>query len=350
MFGGKVFGLVALAAGAFSAPAKRQAPSGVPDYVLKYAPVVYLHNQDPYMPSDLNTHISHTTPRVNFNTVSAPNPLDLNSLNQLGGDVYLTSNDDITTIPEWLKGVRPDGNGKTEGTTAAVIVNDKGNGDVDAFYMFFYTYNWGGEVLGLSSLNFGNHVGDWEHVMVRFKDGQPQAVWYSQHANGQAFKYSVTQKHADNLRPIAYSANGSHANYAIGGTHDHTIPNFNMPGGVLEDHTAKDVFWDPLQSSLYYKYDAGANTFTAYDGTSPVNWLSFAGRWGDQEYPTSDKRQFKIFGQAKYSSGPTGPADKQLNRSNVCPDNGNNCILRGILVPRSAELDAQVFAEDVVQG
>lgn len=143
------------------------------------------------MPSDLSTHISHTTPRVNFNTVPAPNPLDLNSLNQLGGDVYLTSNDDITTNPEWLKGVRPDGNGKTAGTTAAVIVNDKGNGDVDAFYMFFYTYNWGGEVLGLSSLNFGNHVGDWEHIMIRFKDGQPQAVWYSQHANGQAFKYSV---------------------------------------------------------------------------------------------------------------------------------------------------------------
>jgi hypothetical protein len=145
------------------------------------------------MPSDLNTHISHTDPRVNFNTVSAPNPLDLNSLNQLGGDVYLTSKDDITNNPEWLKGVRPDGNGKTEGTTAAVIVNDKGEGNVDAFYMFFYTYNWGGEVLGLSSLNFGNHVGDWEHVMIRYKDGQPQAVWYSQHANGQAFKYSVRQ-------------------------------------------------------------------------------------------------------------------------------------------------------------
>lgn len=95
---------------------------------------------------------------MNFNAVAAPNPLDLNSLNQLGGDVYLTSNDDITTNPEWLKGVRPDGNGKTAGTTAAVIVNDKGSGNVDAFYMYFYTYNWGGEVLGLSSLNFGKPI------------------------------------------------------------------------------------------------------------------------------------------------------------------------------------------------
>lgn len=36
MFNGKTFGLVALATGVLSAPAKRQAPSGVPDYVLKY--------------------------------------------------------------------------------------------------------------------------------------------------------------------------------------------------------------------------------------------------------------------------------------------------------------------------
>lgn len=99
------------------------------------APVVYLHGQDPYLPSDLNTHISHTTPEVNFKAVSAPSPLDLNTLNQLGGDVYLTSNDDITTNPDWIKGIKPDANGKTEGATAAVIVNDKGNGNVDAFYM-----------------------------------------------------------------------------------------------------------------------------------------------------------------------------------------------------------------------
>lgn len=74
----------------------------------------------------------------------------------MGGDVYLTSNDDVTKNPQWIKGVKPDVNGKTNGAvTTAVIINEKGNGEVDAFYMYFYAYNYGGEVLGLSQLNFG---------------------------------------------------------------------------------------------------------------------------------------------------------------------------------------------------
>jgi hypothetical protein len=286
------------------------------------------------MPTDIKVFLDNTTPKVNFNEVSGPSkPLTEDNVNQLGADVYLTSNDDVTKTPTWIKGTKPDSSGKTnDAITTAVIVNDKGNGNVDAFYMYFYAYNYGGEVLGWSALNFGNHVGDWEHTMVRFANGVPQAMWFSQHANGQAFTWSAIEKTPEG-RPVAYSAKGSHANYAMGGTHDHTIPNLNLPGGVLEDHTERGTYWDPILSSYYYTFDANANSFTAVNG-EPTGWLGFKGRWGDQEYPESDKRQVKLFGQAKYASGPTGPADKQLNRTNVCPDNGVTCILRTILVPR----------------
>lgn len=56
---------------------------------------------------------------------------------------------------------------------------------------------------------------DREHNMIRFWDGVPQAIWYSQHAGGQAFTYAATEKKGK--RPIAYSANGSHAVYSISG-------------------------------------------------------------------------------------------------------------------------------------
>ncbi|ORY08751.1 hypothetical protein BCR34DRAFT_603391 [Clohesyomyces aquaticus] len=341
MFSKLLFYVAASAVFVSAAPAKfqsRQAPSGVPDYVLKYAPLVYLFSGEQFFPSDIQAQLTNTIPEVNFSAVpNVANPLDLNNLNTLSQDVYLTSKDDVTKTPTWIKGVKPDGSGKTNNAvTAAVIVNDKGNGNVDAFYMYFYAYNWGGIVAGINTLQFGNHVGDWEHNMIRFSNGVPQYIWYSQHANGQAFKYSITEKDSSGLRPIVYSANGSHANYAISGTHDHTIPNFNLPGGFLEDHTDKGAVWDPLLSAYYYAFNAGDGSFRAFDesGKTPTGWLGFKGRWGDQEYPTSDKRQVKIFGQAKFASGPTGPADKQLQRTNVCPDNGKECILRGILVPR----------------
>lgn len=51
--------------------------------------------------------------------------------------------------------------------------------------------------------------------MIRFRDGKPEAIWYSQHAAGQAFQYSATDKRG--VRPIGFSGNGTHAVYATAG-------------------------------------------------------------------------------------------------------------------------------------
>jgi len=44
-----------------------------------------------------------------------------------------------------------------------VIVNDHGGGNVDAFYMYFYAYNWGGIVLGQM---VDDHMGDWYAALI----------------------------------------------------------------------------------------------------------------------------------------------------------------------------------------
>lgn len=120
-------------------------------------------------------------------------------------------------------------------------------------------------------------------------------------------------------------------------SHDHTIPGFNLPDGPVKDQCDKGPLWDPTLSAYIYSYDSSANTFTAYDGVSPTNWLSFTGKWGDQQYPDSDPRQKKDFGigaTAKYVSGPTGPIDKQLNRQDVCPHDDNiKCFVSPVLRP-----------------
>ena len=164
-------------------------------------------------------------------------------------------------------------------------------------------------------------VKDWEHNMVRFQNGTPIQVWFSQHGFGEAFTYDCLEKQG--VRPVGYSGNGSHATYAIKGTHDHTIPNVNLPDvGVLTDYTDQGTLWDPLASAYFYSYDASAKTYTAYDSSYPTAWLQYLGKWGDAQYPNSDPRQREILGisaTAKFSGGPTGPEDKQLNRTEVCP-------------------------------
>jgi hypothetical protein len=51
--------------------------------------------------------------------------------------------------------------------------------------------------------------------MIRFRNGKPRSIWYSQHATGQAFTFGATTK--IDGRPVGYSANGTHATLPSGG-------------------------------------------------------------------------------------------------------------------------------------
>lgn len=74
---------------------------------------------------------------------------------------------------------------------AVLIVVPKDNGVVDAFWFFFYSYNLGNAVF---NVRFGNHVGDWEHTTVRFQDGVPKAVFFSEHSFGEAYTWDAVEK------------------------------------------------------------------------------------------------------------------------------------------------------------
>ena len=185
---------------------KRQAPSGVPSYVTDYTPIVYLYDSDQYRPSDINAQLSNTNPQVNFTSISgAPSPLTLDNLDQLnqfggsnGSNVYLTSNTPAYNNPSYLLGVTPDSSGKTDGATAcAVIVNDHGSGLVDVFYHYFYAFNYGGSYAGFV---IDDHVGDWEYTLLRFHNGTPTVMWFSQHSNGEAFTYKAVEKYETTKR------------------------------------------------------------------------------------------------------------------------------------------------------
>lgn len=104
------------------------------------APLVFLDSKDKYFPSDLATHLKNTHAEVNFKSVEgAPEILtleNLGSLNKSGGaNVYLTSNEDVTTLPTFLTAHPPDP--KTLATTDAKVAQSSSSIRVMALLMPF---------------------------------------------------------------------------------------------------------------------------------------------------------------------------------------------------------------------
>jgi hypothetical protein len=225
-------------------------------------------------------------------------------------------------------GHKPDADGYSKAPAVLILV-DKGSGILDAFWFFFYSYNLGQTVLGI---RFGNHVGDWEHCMMRFENGVPRGIFFSEHEGGQAYTYEAVEKSGD--RPIIYSAVGSHAMYALPGSHPYILP-FHL----LKDQTDKGPLWDPALNNYAYHYDYTLENPKEDDGlgsvqmekrkresltpaasnpNAPTSWFHFEGRWGDRVYTLADIRQWRFFGQYHYVSGPRGPKFKRLERSKIC--------------------------------
>lgn len=279
--------------------------------------------------------------------------------------------------PPGTPGHKPDASGYSKAPAVLVLV-DKGSGVLDAFWFFFYSYNLGQTVL---NMRFGNHVGDWEHCMVRFENGVPRAMFLSEHEGGQAYAWAALEKKRMNAtsstgdtevveRPVIYSAVGSHAMYAFPGPHAYVLP-FQM----LKDDTDRGPLWDPSLNNYAYFYnytesppppeeDEGspadevhAEETSAYpfnttmlsakhaqgihnnldkrsDGEvvlvpssltpaasnphAPTSWFHFDGPWGDEIYSLGDERQWRLFGQYHYVTGPMGPKFKRLGRDTVC--------------------------------
>ena len=193
----------------------------IPQYVLDYAPLVHLYSEEQFWPCDIREHLFHVTPELNYTPIQGLPQLNLTNLDQLnqfekGRHVFLTSNDNVEDRPDWLGGqtnipddfindakadyfgshaarakIRTQSHGGHSDAPAVLLTVDKGDGIVDAFWFFFYSYNLGNIVF---NIRFGNHIGDWEHTLIRFQHGKPKVVFVSEHFFGSAYSYSAVEK------------------------------------------------------------------------------------------------------------------------------------------------------------
>lgn len=312
-------------------------PGEIPSYVTEFAPVVHLYAEEKYLPYSIEEYVKHFYITTSDGTnITQKLPLSLEDLEPTQQnstvppeEIFLTSLKNFDSDPNWITGVKniPDiETGLLPNAPAVLIVVDKGKGWVDAFWFYFYSFNLGPFVMGGGP--YGNHVGDWEHSLVRFHKGEPKIVWMSAHGGGTAYKYSAMEKTTmkgltststrnKGTRPVLFSGRGTHANYATVGQHSHDIPYY-----ILSDFTDRGPLWDPAKNFIAYTYD-GHTVFNA-NGTEEGReerygkWLLFLGHWGDRQLDPSDPRQkFSPF-QWKYIDGPIGPLTKNLMRVVPC--------------------------------
>ncbi|ROV95973.1 hypothetical protein VMCG_07972 [Cytospora schulzeri] len=290
----------------------------LPDYAITYAPWSYLHSEDRTFPSDVTVHLNNTIPKVDFEAIASAGSLTIDTLDSYSSDAYLTSEDNVEDNPTWL--LSDYGTPDSSGYSAApglIIAAEKNSTTTDVFYFYFYSYNWGRPVL---DIELDLHVGDWEHVMIRFNNNEPYAIYLSEHSAGSAYYWDVMNFNGD--RPITYVANGSHANYATAGTQEYTIAL-----GIITDVTDAGYAWDMTQNYRGYWYDVSSGEFSIAGGVSTggkeevnetATWLLWEGYWGDEQYPIGKEAQYCLFDECKYMSGPTGPVAKNLGRETMC--------------------------------
>lgn len=318
-------------------------PGEIPNYVIDHCPLMHLYSDEIYWPSDFSEYVTHFRLRHAdgsdiLDKVSSIKDLHeyynvtlSNGTNNIfhTEDVYMTSFDDFDKDPKWMMGYKPKyGTGQIQNAPALVFVVDKGNGWVDAFWFYFYPFNWGPFIMGYGP--WGNHLGDWEHTLVRFYNGEPKYLWMSAHGGGSAYNYEAIEKkkrlrridgHLTNdviERPLLFSARGTHANYPSVGQHAHDVPFFFMP---LSDFTDRGPLWDPALNYYGYTITKGNEITPATERTKTelgVEWLHFQGHWGDKQIPFSDPRQKFCIVQWKYIDGPRGPLRKNLDRVSLC--------------------------------
>ncbi|MCP4746635.1 MAG: Vps62-related protein [Desulfobacteraceae bacterium] len=329
------------------------------DIVRQYAPVVYLHSADKFAPSSIEFFTEHS--QISFDG-------DRYYYNQGFDDYHDPSNATVLwgqnpssgTIPPYYAMVYPRGNDLTDVVYAMFYPYNQGKEGCKFLQGDYYIGGWEDIDDGVCALagiagydkSYGNHVGDWESVTVRFSGDTPIYAYLSAHGDRPQYNWSDLEFDGD--RPVVYSALGSHAIYKEAGTHSSNIT--DMPSTVdvavcaaytkeytpcweectpvtgwpcwevcepipipnvcdnvrmnLREPTDRGTLWKPEGENIkvihWHGRVNGADSDIARDYIGDEAWLNFTGHYGNAA--EGDEQS----GESELNSGPTGPMDESL--------------------------------------
>ncbi|KAJ3211034.1 Vacuolar protein sorting-associated protein 62 [Entophlyctis luteolus] len=183
------------------------------------------------------------------------------------------------------------------GTKAPIysFVSPKSNGIIDIYYWVFCPYNLGKDVLIAGWT--GDHVGDWEYMMVRTVDYEVVSVDYHAHSStGGTYLATDPTIVWNGTHPIVYTAEGSHGMWPVAGSNVYkTILDIYD----LTDDTGAGVAWYTWNN--VYAIDYLENR--GYTGNQ--QWLNFDGYFGNPK--DTSCLLYSIIGECEFSEGPATP-------------------------------------------
>ena len=274
-------------------------PGSDTELAQRYAPVFYFHPAEIFFPQAVDVIVERArlrqTRRLWFdvNVLLKLDVLDLldfetdpsHFLDVWYGDDGSSAYTNYSAHQAYYEAVLSPEAGGPPIVVYAHVVRDEDPDHITIQYWALYFYNdW-----------FNKHEGDWEMVQVTLTaEGEPEWVVLSQHHGGTRRAWANAPVE-ENTHPVAYVAQGSHANYYAS---DEIYPNGKDVGSArveILDRTGSSgrVIPDVI---LLPKRDGLSADPAAWPG---AEWLSYRGHWGE----TAVQSDF---------GGPLGPADKGL--------------------------------------
>ncbi len=257
---------------------------GMKNAALNYAPILYLHPEEVFFPDGIDNYlryvnlvcndelISNSLTPDNFPFVANYPNCFLTTKTPLPGpdsmlDIFSGHNPANSPVPVYVHLYIPDG--KTDGT-------------FDAEYMFFFPYNFGKNICPSIAwpanncwatggrVRMGNHVGDWEHITIRFdRTGTPTSFYVSWHDSGEVKYPNDVMRPYGNWAsvPTFFVANGSHGIHASEGRFNYKY--IGTGDENFADETAQGSPWETWQNLVFVT------------GGEPWTSWNYKGRWGN---------------------------------------------------------------------
>ena len=258
-----------------------------------YAPLIYLHPEEDFMPSSIEYFAANTymecfgkripKPIMSIGAADMPSGQGTTNGNSRDAACRTTTNDPMNgpyDIKPFFHGVKP--TAQSPVPVYVFIYDWQSPTTFTAQFNTFYPWNKGKMACpGLAPddncvgkrYEADDHVGDWELVSIRFVNGQPAAVHVGAHGNDEpdmASTYRAPNWGAlqwSGTHPIIYAAAGSHGTWATEGAHNYMTL---KTGDKLVDHTGRGVGWETWRAMVM-----------ASDPTYNYLLTRYRGDWGN---------------------------------------------------------------------